>query len=103
MAVIDVDASFRLLEDCFEKLKNVLDCAGNPTKSCVKVQELLWLILNMEARNIDVALVQEPHSYKGTLPGFPASYRIFFSHSLDIIKAAITVRNRNILTFLDLN
>ncbi|GFY78807.1 hypothetical protein TNIN_60321 [Trichonephila inaurata madagascariensis] len=44
MAVIDVDASFRLLEDCFEKLKNVLDCAGNPTKSCVKVQELLWTI-----------------------------------------------------------
>ncbi|GFX67941.1 hypothetical protein TNCV_1271891 [Trichonephila clavipes] len=25
------------------------------------------LILNMEARNIDVAMVQEPHSYKGFL------------------------------------
>ncbi|GFS33777.1 hypothetical protein TNIN_447451 [Trichonephila inaurata madagascariensis] len=57
----------------------------------------------MEARNIDVALVQEPHSYKGTLPGFPSSYRVFFSHSFDIIKAAIIVRNRNISTFLDLN
>ncbi|GFY55386.1 hypothetical protein TNIN_441851 [Trichonephila inaurata madagascariensis] len=57
----------------------------------------------MEARDIDVTLVQEPHSYKGTLSGFPSSYRVFFSHSFDIIKAAIIVRNRNISTFLDLN
>ncbi|GFY69037.1 hypothetical protein TNIN_63051 [Trichonephila inaurata madagascariensis] len=57
----------------------------------------------MEARNIDIALVQEPHSYNGSLPGFPSSYRLFFSHSFDIIKADIIVRNRNILTFLDLN
>ncbi|GFS85073.1 hypothetical protein TNCV_4222621 [Trichonephila clavipes] len=61
------------------------------------------LILNMEARNIDVAMVQEPHSYKGSLPGFPSSYRVFFSHSFDMIKAAIIVRNRNISTFLDQN
>ncbi|GFW29298.1 hypothetical protein TNCV_742401 [Trichonephila clavipes] len=32
MAAIDVDASFRSLEDCFEKLENVLNCAGNPSK-----------------------------------------------------------------------
>ncbi|GFW42357.1 hypothetical protein TNCV_239541 [Trichonephila clavipes] len=57
----------------------------------------------MEARNIDVAMVQEPHSYKGSLPGFPSSYRVFFSHSFDMIKAAIIVRNRNISTFLDQN
>ncbi|GFV78751.1 hypothetical protein TNCV_2920111 [Trichonephila clavipes] len=61
------------------------------------------LILNMEARNIDVAMVQEPHSYKGSLPGFPSSYRVFFSHSFDMIKAAIIARNRNISTFLDQN
>ncbi|GFW39026.1 uncharacterized protein TNCV_1830181 [Trichonephila clavipes] len=42
MAAIDVDASFRSLEDCFENLENVLNCAGNPSKSCVKMQELLW-------------------------------------------------------------
>ncbi|GFY64879.1 hypothetical protein TNIN_350571 [Trichonephila inaurata madagascariensis] len=57
----------------------------------------------MEARNIDVTLVQEPHSYKGSLPVCPSSYRVFFSHSFDIIKAAIIVRNRNISTVLDLN
>ncbi|GFV79163.1 uncharacterized protein TNCV_1817101 [Trichonephila clavipes] len=32
MAAIDVDASFRSLEDCFENLGNVLNCAGNPSK-----------------------------------------------------------------------
>ncbi|GFW25449.1 uncharacterized protein TNCV_3721771 [Trichonephila clavipes] len=32
MAAIDVDASFRSLEDCFENLENVLNCAGNPSK-----------------------------------------------------------------------
>ncbi|GFX97116.1 uncharacterized protein TNCV_556061 [Trichonephila clavipes] len=32
MATIDVDASFRSLEDCFENLENVLNCAGNPSK-----------------------------------------------------------------------
>ncbi|GFY35802.1 hypothetical protein TNCV_4841791 [Trichonephila clavipes] len=57
----------------------------------------------MEARNIDVAMVQEPHSYKGYLPGFPSSYRVFYSHSFDMIEAAIIVRNRNISTFLDQN
>ncbi|GFV45989.1 hypothetical protein TNCV_1921181 [Trichonephila clavipes] len=57
----------------------------------------------MEARNIDLAMVQEPHSYKGSLPGFPSSYRVFFSHSFDMIKAAIIVRNRNVSTFLDQN
>ncbi|KAF8764959.1 RNA-directed DNA polymerase mobile like protein [Argiope bruennichi] len=61
------------------------------------------LILNMESRNIDIALVQEPHSYKGTLPGFPSSYRVFYSQNSDLIKAAIIVRNRNISAFLDVN
>ncbi|PRD25852.1 UNVERIFIED_CONTAM: hypothetical protein NCL1_39713 [Trichonephila clavipes] len=61
------------------------------------------LILNMEARNIDVPMVQEPHSYKGSLPRFQSSYRVFFSHSFDIIKAAIIVRNRNISIFMHLN
>ncbi|GFY68578.1 hypothetical protein TNIN_483851 [Trichonephila inaurata madagascariensis] len=32
MAAIDVDESFRSHEDCFEKLENVLNCAGNPSK-----------------------------------------------------------------------
>ncbi|GFS37176.1 uncharacterized protein TNIN_483221, partial [Trichonephila inaurata madagascariensis] len=32
MAAIDDDASFRSLEYCFEKLENVLNCAGNPSK-----------------------------------------------------------------------
>ncbi|GFX99048.1 uncharacterized protein TNCV_4809961 [Trichonephila clavipes] len=32
MAAIDVDALFRSLEDCFENLENVLNCAGNPSK-----------------------------------------------------------------------
>ncbi|GFT21745.1 hypothetical protein TNCV_2969961 [Trichonephila clavipes] len=32
MVAIDVDASFRSLEDCFEKFENVLNCAGNPSK-----------------------------------------------------------------------
>ncbi|GFW36857.1 hypothetical protein TNCV_4348981 [Trichonephila clavipes] len=32
MAAIDIDASFRSLEDCFENLENVLNCAGNPSK-----------------------------------------------------------------------
>ncbi|GFX03176.1 uncharacterized protein TNCV_1700601 [Trichonephila clavipes] len=32
MAAIDVVASFRSLEDCFENLENALNCAGNPSK-----------------------------------------------------------------------
>ncbi|GFU23532.1 hypothetical protein TNCV_4239751 [Trichonephila clavipes] len=48
MAAIDVDASFRSLEDCFENLENVLNCAGNPKQSCVKMQELLWKDQNPE-------------------------------------------------------
>ncbi|GFW53442.1 uncharacterized protein TNCV_3928211 [Trichonephila clavipes] len=32
MAAIDADASFRSLVDCFEKMENVLNCAGNPSK-----------------------------------------------------------------------
>ncbi|GFY40248.1 uncharacterized protein TNIN_400681 [Trichonephila inaurata madagascariensis] len=32
MVTIDVDASFRSLEDCFKKLENMLNCAGNPSK-----------------------------------------------------------------------
>ncbi|GFV39543.1 hypothetical protein TNCV_1367841 [Trichonephila clavipes] len=34
------------------------------------------LILNMEADNIDCALVREPHSYRSTLPGYPSTYRL---------------------------
>ncbi|GFS52246.1 uncharacterized protein TNCV_4849821 [Trichonephila clavipes] len=36
MAAIDVDASFPSFEDCFEKLENVLNCAGNPSKKLRK-------------------------------------------------------------------
>ncbi|GBN32545.1 hypothetical protein AVEN_251631-1 [Araneus ventricosus] len=57
----------------------------------------------MESENIDIALVQEPHSFKGTLPGFPSSYRIFYCQNFETAKAAIIVRNINISTFLDLN
>ncbi|GFY06324.1 hypothetical protein TNCV_2681151 [Trichonephila clavipes] len=55
----------------------------------------------MEADNIDCALVQEPHSYRSTLPGYPSTYRIFYDPYSDIIKAAIIVRSRHPSTFTD--
>ncbi|GFX04637.1 hypothetical protein TNCV_2773681 [Trichonephila clavipes] len=57
----------------------------------------------MEADNIDCALVQEPHSYRSTLPGYPSTYRLFYDPNSDIIKAAIIVRSRNLSTFIDYN
>ncbi|GFT31941.1 hypothetical protein TNCV_3468081 [Trichonephila clavipes] len=59
------------------------------------------LILNIEADNIDCALVQEPHSYRSTLPGYPSTYRLFYDPNSDIIKAAIIVRSRHLSTFID--
>ncbi|GFX80692.1 hypothetical protein TNCV_499591 [Trichonephila clavipes] len=55
----------------------------------------------MEADNIDCALVQEPHSYRSTLPGYPSTYRLFYDPNSDIIKAAIIVRSRHLSTFID--
>ncbi|GFY61996.1 hypothetical protein TNIN_202121 [Trichonephila inaurata madagascariensis] len=48
----------------------------------------------MEADNIDCALVQEPHSYRSSLPGYPSTYRLFYDPNSDIIKAAIILRSR---------
>ncbi|GFW44981.1 hypothetical protein TNCV_4512951 [Trichonephila clavipes] len=55
----------------------------------------------MEAYNIDCALVQEHHSYRSTLPGYPSTYRLFYDPNSDIIKAAIIVRSRHLSTFID--
>ncbi|GFX40889.1 uncharacterized protein TNCV_3761101 [Trichonephila clavipes] len=55
----------------------------------------------MEADNIDCELVQEPHSYRSTLPGYPNTYRLFYDPNSDIIKAAIIVRSRHLSTFID--
>ncbi|GFS52361.1 retrovirus-related Pol polyprotein from type-1 retrotransposable element R1 [Trichonephila clavipes] len=57
----------------------------------------------MEADNIGCALVQEPHSYRSTLPGYPSTYRLFYDPNSDIIKAAIIVRSRHLSTFIDYN
>ncbi|KAF8784389.1 hypothetical protein HNY73_010070 [Argiope bruennichi] len=61
------------------------------------------LILNMDTSDIDVALVQEPYAYNGSLPFFPSSYRTYFNAGCDTIKAAIIVRNQELSTFFDLN
>ncbi|GFY52470.1 hypothetical protein TNIN_229902 [Trichonephila inaurata madagascariensis] len=55
----------------------------------------------MEADNIDCELVQEPHSYRSSLPGYPSTYRLFYDPNSDIIKAAIIVRSRHLSTFID--
>ncbi|GFY73075.1 hypothetical protein TNIN_323151 [Trichonephila inaurata madagascariensis] len=55
----------------------------------------------MEADNIDCALVQEPHSYRSSLPGYPSTYRLFYDPNSDIIKAAIIVRSRHLSIFID--
>ncbi|GFS59443.1 hypothetical protein TNIN_432271 [Trichonephila inaurata madagascariensis] len=55
----------------------------------------------MEADNIDCALVQEPHSYRSSLPGYPSTYRLFYDPISDIIKAAIIVRSSHLSTFID--
>ncbi|GFV82079.1 hypothetical protein TNCV_3152771 [Trichonephila clavipes] len=59
------------------------------------------LILNIEADNIDCALVQEPHSYRSTLPLYPSTYRLFYDPNSDFIKAAIIVRSPHLSTFID--
>ncbi|GFV63821.1 hypothetical protein TNCV_2278251 [Trichonephila clavipes] len=77
----------------------VLKCVQlNLHKSKSATQQL---ILNMEADNIDCALVQEPHSYRSTLPGYPSTYRLFYDPNSDIIKAAIIVRSGHLSTFID--
>ncbi|GFY52912.1 hypothetical protein TNIN_425241 [Trichonephila inaurata madagascariensis] len=55
----------------------------------------------METYNIHYALVQEPHSYRSSLPGYPSIYRHFYDSNSDIIKAAIIVRTCHLSTFLD--
>ncbi|GFY62360.1 general transcription factor II-I repeat domain-containing protein 2 [Trichonephila inaurata madagascariensis] len=55
----------------------------------------------MKADNIDCALVQEPHSYRSSLPSYPSTYRLFYDPNSDIIKAAIIVRSRHLSTFID--
>ncbi|GFV45347.1 hypothetical protein TNCV_2824911 [Trichonephila clavipes] len=40
----------------------------------------------MEADNIDSALVQEPHSYRSTLPGYPSTYRLFMILILTLLR-----------------
>ncbi|GFU89683.1 hypothetical protein TNCV_2265731 [Trichonephila clavipes] len=55
----------------------------------------------MEADNIDCALVQEPHSYRSTLPGYPSTYRLFYDPNSNIIKAAIIVLSCHLSTFID--
>ncbi|GFY77718.1 hypothetical protein TNIN_186931 [Trichonephila inaurata madagascariensis] len=55
----------------------------------------------METDNIDCALVQEPHSYRSSLPGYPSTYRLFYDPNSDIIKSAVIVRSRHLSTFID--
>ncbi|GFX56988.1 hypothetical protein TNCV_3701531 [Trichonephila clavipes] len=59
------------------------------------------LILNLENDNVDVALIREPHCFKGKLSGFPNSYKIFYDTTSEVIKAAIIVRNMAITVFSD--
>ncbi|GFY69801.1 hypothetical protein TNIN_434211 [Trichonephila inaurata madagascariensis] len=54
----------------------------------------------METDNINCALVQEPHSYRSCLPGYPSTYRLFYDPNFDIIKAVI-VCSRQLATFID--
>ncbi|GFY39661.1 hypothetical protein TNIN_48501 [Trichonephila inaurata madagascariensis] len=78
---------------------HVLKCVQlNLHKSKSATQQL---ILNMEADNIDCTLVQEPHSYRSSLPGYPSTYRLFYNPNSDIINAAIIVRFCHLSTFID--
>lgn len=71
----------------------------NLHKSKIATQQL---ILNLESNDIDIALVQEPHVFRGGLPGFPGSYRIFFDTRSQVVKAAIIVRTSAITVFSDI-
>lgn len=82
-----------------KSVKQDLKCVQlNLHKSKAATQQL---VLNMETDDIDCALVQEPHCYKGSLPGYPSSYRLYYDSNSDIVKAAIIVRSHNLITFLD--
>ncbi|GFY60331.1 hypothetical protein TNIN_247561 [Trichonephila inaurata madagascariensis] len=59
------------------------------------------LILNLENDNVDVDLIQEPHCFKGKLPGFPNTFKLFYDTTSEVIKAAIIVRNMAITVFSD--
>ena len=61
------------------------------------------LIMMLESENVDVALIQEPYCYKGNLPLYPKSYKIYFDIKSEVIKAAIIIRNTKLHPFLDLN
>ncbi|XP_035230383.1 uncharacterized protein LOC118202327 [Stegodyphus dumicola] len=79
--------------------RRVLKCVQlNLHKSKSATQQL---ILNMEADDIDCALVQEPHYYKNFLPGYPGTYRLYCDPNSDNVKAAIIIRSRDLSTFLD--
>ncbi|GFY80118.1 hypothetical protein TNIN_424891 [Trichonephila inaurata madagascariensis] len=63
MAAIDDDVSFRSLEYCFEKLENVLNCAGNPSKK-LREDARTAFGLNRVARNNSFGIksnVSSPH------------------------------------------
>ena len=60
------------------------------------------LVLNMEANDVAVAFVQEPYCFRGFLPGFPSTYRIYQDFKSEVIKAAIIVRATFLTAFLDL-
>lgn len=59
------------------------------------------LILNMEQNNIDCALIQEPHCYRGSLVGYPSCYRIYYDVNSENIKAAIIIRSKVLSIFVD--
>ncbi|GFU71012.1 hypothetical protein TNCV_4487751 [Trichonephila clavipes] len=59
------------------------------------------LILNLENDNVDVALSQETHCFKGKLPGYPNTYKKFYDTTSEVIKVATIVRNMAITVFSD--
>ena len=59
------------------------------------------LIVYMESFNIDVALIQEPHSFNGNLPGFPGFYKLYYDRDAETAKSAIILRSRNFSGFFD--
>ncbi|GFY74146.1 hypothetical protein TNIN_60571 [Trichonephila inaurata madagascariensis] len=106
---------FLVINRCFQCLgynhranecTNILSCyfcAGehkSDTCSYRENQATQQRILNLENNNVDVALIQEPHCFRGKLPGFPNTYKIFYDTS-EVIKATIIVRNMAITVFSD--
>ncbi|GFY60472.1 hypothetical protein TNIN_92411 [Trichonephila inaurata madagascariensis] len=95
------ESRVRFVSKKFQHVRTVVIEFHPKIRKNVNVRATQQLILNLENDNVDVALIQEPHCFRGKLPGFPNTYKIFYDTTSEVIKAAIIVRNMTITVFSD--